>query len=231
MIKNFFKTEWNKLKVMSFRDKRQYIWEYYKLHIIFGGIAIAILGSIINTVFINPPRREYLYIAWAGSFILPAHLEALEERLEVIVSDPERYLVRVTSYAPTENLEMDMALQQRFFAMISVGAIDLYVISSEEHVHGVAEFGLIRPIYDVVDAMAALDPVFHAKMLERLVVITYIDPEGDGEAKITNAMAVSLEGSPLLEATGLWSDGLYVGFVSTSTRHYESAKALREFLR
>lgn len=49
-VSEFCKTEWAKLKPMSFRDKMTYIWEYYKLHIIIGVSLIAMTISIATTI-------------------------------------------------------------------------------------------------------------------------------------------------------------------------------------
>ena len=49
-VSDFCKTEWAKLKPMTFQDKMVYIWEYYKLHIIIGAVLIASTISIATTV-------------------------------------------------------------------------------------------------------------------------------------------------------------------------------------
>lgn len=49
-VSDFCKTEWAKLKPMSFQDKMVYIWEYYKLHIIIGVTLLVMTISIATTV-------------------------------------------------------------------------------------------------------------------------------------------------------------------------------------
>lgn len=60
-IVNFFRTEWEKLKPMSFSDKMVYIWEYYKVHIIIFLTVLISTISIINTVRENRAGGEVVF--------------------------------------------------------------------------------------------------------------------------------------------------------------------------
>ena len=227
-MRNFFRTEADKLKKMNFTDKRQYIWEYYKLHLLFIAVLLFFIGYMINIWFINPPKRDYLYIAWQAHMVAHDQLGALGDRLSVIVENPERYHVRVQSYALTGEPQMDQALITRFFAMMQVGELHAIITTGDEMLAN-AYGGLIKPIYPVMDALAEINPGLHDYISERLITLTFT-PEvsaRDGEAEtVTEVMSIDLNGVPLLDELGFWSEDLYFGLVISSDYYYQLAKAL-----
>ena len=224
MIRRFLAQEGAKLREMNFTEKRQYIWEYYKLQIFITVFCLFFIGSLINHYFINPPKREYLYITWAGDLIYTGPLDRLAERLNVIVENPDRYRVSVRSYALTGEPQMDQALITRFHALISVGDIDALLVT-KEGVVAYAEFGVLSPVHDVMNVLAEIDPGLHRDMEGRLVTITYITDRE--EASITDVMAIDLRDSVLMAELGFFVDDLFLCTIVTSDRHHELAKALQ----
>jgi len=222
MIRKFFATEWAKLKPMNFTDKRQYIWEYYKVQIIIFVLAILAIGYIINTTIINPPKREYLYISWQGVFVLPSHLDELGEKLNVITKDPDREIVAVRSYLLTGDHQIDQALVTRFFATIHIGGLHSAMATSETVV-GLAEEGIIKPVHEVLAQVKILDPDLYDYLSTRVSEITF---ETDSGTYITDKMAISLYEAPLLIELGIPTDDLYLTVIINSTHYYQIAKAL-----
>jgi len=221
-LKHFFTVERAKLKEMTFAEKRDYIWTYYKIQIMATLFLVFMFGSLINTWFINPPKQEYLYIAWLGEFAMPATLDNLAERLSVIVTDPDRETVAVTAYAETGDPQMDMALSARFFGRMQTQALDLVLLDYYE-LNGLASMGAFRPVRDI--AQAGLDnPALYQKITERMVAITYICNVSDAE--ITDMLAISLAGVPLLEEVGLSTDNLFLTMIFNSENTYKAAKAM-----
>lgn len=225
MIKNFFNTELAKMKEMNFTEKRQYIWEYYRAHIIGFGIVAFIVGSLINVWFINPPKDEYLHFAWLYPNLPQAQFTALEQDLSAIVPDPDRQLVAVFSYALTDNPEANMALQTRFFALIQSGSVDALLVQESELV-GVAEQMFLQPVTGLMEYVAARNPELYTKLSQRTTTITY---QVDDEPPVTDIMAISLEGAPLFEYHNFPTQGLQIGMMLNANRFYEMAKAL-EFI-
>ena len=224
MIRKFFAVEGAKLKEMNFTDKRQYIWEYYKLHILFVVIILFLTGNIINNVFINPSKRIYLYIAWQAGFVHSEPLDALGERLSIIPEDQERYEVLVRSYEFTDDPQVDQALAARFHAMLAVGNLHA-TITTREGIAEFAGFGVIRPVTELLAAIRDICPILHNDMADRALHITFTPP--DEESPITDAMAISLNHAPLLTQLGLSTDDLYFALMINCYRFYEAAKALR----
>ena len=226
-MRGTFKEEMAKLGEMSLTEKLQHVWEYYKLQI--GGILLAsiFVGSMINAWFINPPPRTYLYVAIQGFFVNPQNVDHMQERLNEIVPDGSNHQVWVNSYALIhEDPEMLMAVQARFAALISSGELDLFIMNREAF-YSNANGGLLRPAYDFVGPMAETDINLYNELRSRFVSITFTPDEG--HPPITDYMAISLQGSPLLEAAGLRSYGLYLGMVVNSYSFYEVSKALQVF--
>ena len=65
-LREYIRGERAKLKAMTFNEKRLYIWEYYKLHILGLIIVVGVSGAFINNVIINPrfirwARRRFRY--------------------------------------------------------------------------------------------------------------------------------------------------------------------------
>jgi len=221
-MRNFFRTEAAKLKKMNFTDKRQYIWEYYKLQIFFLGLIIFFIGYVINVTLINPPKREYLYISWQAHWAPHEQLSALGDNLSAIVENPERYRVFVQSYVQTGEPQMDQALATRFFAMLQAG--DLHaMVTTREGLAESAEFGLIKPIQPVLAELEALDPILYDYISSRALIITYTMEDGE---TFTDAMGICIGGAPLMDASGIISDNVYISVIINSIRHYELAKAL-----
>jgi len=223
-MRKFFRTEIDKLKKMNFTDKRQYIWEYYKLHLFLIGISLLFIGYLINIWFINPPKRDYVYIAWQAHAVHHEHLTALGERLSVIVEDTERYRVSFNSYVLVGDPQMDQALITRFFAMLQVGEVHA-IITARDEIAASASGGFLGPIYPVLDALAELNSDVHNYVLERVATFTY-SPEG--EEAVTHALGINLDGAPLLEELGFFTNDVYLCLIINSSHYYELAKVLVE---
>ena len=227
MIRRFFKQEFAKLREMTFAEKRWYIWEYYKLQIIVLGFVMLFVGSMINRA-LNPPKQEYLYVAWLAGPAFHEDLENLARRLDIIVSeDPERYEVAVRSYFLTGDPQMDQAIITRFNALLSLGSIHVLLMSYDE-VHINASFGTLGLIYDTMDALRELDRDMYDKLTDRQQAITYrlFDFIQENSPEVTETLVICLQDAPLLTELGFRTDDMYFGIVINANHPYESAKAL-----
>jgi len=227
-MKTKFNEERAKLVEMNKKDKLHYIWEYYKLHISVILITAIVAGGLINVWFINPPNQTYLHIAWQAHFVMPDTLISLEEHLGEIVQDHDSQDVLVHSYIlDPGDPERFMAVQTMLFGSMTAGDLDLFILC-RDGVQANTEGGILRPVYELVDTLAGIDMYVHNEIGNRIVSVTFTPDES--QPPITESMAISLYGSPLLEAVGINSDGLYIGLVANSGRIYEASKALQMFL-
>jgi len=210
MIRNFLKTEWSKLREMNFTDKRQYIWEYYKIHILFIVIGSIAIGSLINIWFINPPRRSHLYIAWQAGLVHTNHLDEMGERLSVIVDNPDRYHVLVNTYILGEDSQINNAMVTRFHALLSVGEVSA-IIATYQGIQEGSDFGLLRPPTGVLAIIREDNPPLYEALLDRLLTITFEEEDG---TYTTDIMAINISGAPLVTDVGIEMDDLYLGLIA-----------------
>jgi len=225
-MKAFLKTEWSKLRLMTFTEKRHYIWEYYKIQIFMFVLFSVATGGLLNTMVFNPQPSHYLYISWIEAGTPERILTALERDLDVIAAEADRHAVRVVSYALTGNSEMDMALQARFAAMLMVGEMDMLIFPAEQ-LEMIAEEWVIAPVHEVLDEVERINPALRLLLDDQARTITFRLAETMDEYEIvTDTMAFSLADSQLLASHGLDAANLYVGIVRNSSRIYASAKAL-----
>jgi len=199
-MKNFTATESAKLRAMTFKEKLQYIWEYYKFHI---SIFVIVVAIILTFIF-SSSRDTYLYSAWFGPHMSQERTYQLGQRLSVIIDTQEHAPIMVTSYLMTGDIESDMALQQRFFAMIQAGMIDM-IFATNEQLVDLASIGIFAPIQNLMEEVQ--DPAFYQQLSDRLHTITFLDLDYVSQ---TETKGISLDGSPLLAELGIPSHDLYL---------------------
>ena len=223
------RAEWAKLEQMDFTEKRQYIWEYYKLHI-FAFVAVSFMvGSLLNTWIFNPPRQEYIYFVWVGPPVTSFMLDDFAEEVgSVIVENPDRYVVRASNYSLEGlNPQMVMGLQTRFVAQLQQRSLDLFLLTKDE-LHGFSSNGFILPIMYFMDEIKEISPAVHNLLAERLVEITFYEEEN--EVTITDYMAASMYGIPFFEKFNIQTDDLYLAVVINSERFERAVRALEVLL-
>ena len=219
-MKGFMATESAKLRAMTFKEKLQYIWEYYKLQIIIFVIVVAI---ILTFIFSNN-RDSYLYSAWFGSHVSREQTYQLGQSLSVIIDEQNYAPIVVTSYLMTGNMESDMAMQQRFFAMIQSGIVDMAFATHDQLVE-LASVGLFIPIQNLIEEVQ--DPAFYQQLSDRLHTITFLDFDYVSQ---TETIGISLEGSPLLAELGIPSHDLYLAVIFNAENLYRIIAALEVLL-
>jgi len=178
-------------------------------------LLIFFTGYTIHAV-LNPPKREYLYIAWLGNPAMFTQLNDLAQDLNVIIEDYERYHVVVTSYASQGNPNEDQAMQARFAGLMSMGNIDI-ILSTREGIEELIDVGWVRPMDDVL--------VYLPNMPDKRFF--WRTPYGGRNPAI---MAINLEGSSVMEAHWLMPEDLFLTLVVNASRPYEVSKALRVIL-
>ncbi|MCL2526932.1 MAG: hypothetical protein FWE42_00840 [Defluviitaleaceae bacterium] len=228
MIRKFFSTEIGKLKKMSFAEKRWYIWAYYKLQIAILVFVIIAIGSLINTRFINPPPRDYLYIAWQASHLPQSQLDQLGESLSIIIDEEllnqrQRYQIGVRSYILTGDPQMDQALITRFHAMIQIGEIDILILPWDE-MRDSAVFGVAKPIDQVMYYLQTLDAGIYRRVAEKAQTIEFTCAFDDID--ITATVGIDLSNNPMLTELGFDTSDMFFSMAVTSDNYYQVAKAL-----
>ncbi len=119
---------------MTWKQKLDHIWEYYRLPIIGIAIGLFVVGSIINTVFINPPKKPYVYLAFVGTYIPDVKLSEFAASLgETLDFDKETLQVDHANFFSVENdPQTNMAMSQKLYAMLAARELDVLICTKAE---------------------------------------------------------------------------------------------------
>ncbi|HHW58297.1 MAG TPA: extracellular solute-binding protein [Clostridia bacterium] len=124
------KKDW--FKNMTVREKVEYIWDYYKVHIIIGILVIYLLGTFTSSVL---NRKEYvLNIAFVGKYMDFDRLnEFSKEVTKELVGDPSgKKQASIDFYrlvkGPNGNFTLDPASTQKLMARMGAQDIDVIIL-------------------------------------------------------------------------------------------------------
>ena len=216
-IKLYFKeqstAEKKKLKDMTLKEKIEYIWEYYKLHITAAVIVVFIAASVINNVM-NPPVPSYAGITFYEVYISDEDNDAIKQVLtEALIENRDEYEIYMHHMVSGGDPQAEMAIVQKLMAMIMVNEIDIIIaerdvfasFAYEEFLADLNRFGVVFPKELVMESQTAENPE--------------LMPYG-----------VSLSGSPLFNALGItqWMD-LYVGVAGNVDKPDHAVNILKFF--
>lgn len=117
-----------KFKSMSPKDKIDYIWEYYKFHILAGLIVIFIIGSLIHSFVTRVDT--YCSLTYYNAYTDEDSFFALQDKLnEIIFPDKNNIAVKF------DDIFTDSALaispNQQFSAKIAAKEVDLAIVSEQ----------------------------------------------------------------------------------------------------
>jgi len=206
-LKERWDTEVTRMREMTFKEKLQHIWEYYKLHLMAVAVILIIIGSIINVWLINPRQKTVLFVAWNAGFAMHEQLTAVADVLaDEIVEDKKRETVEVSLfYAPASDPQSEMANTMRLTAMVAAGAIDVFILDNDM-IAEYTERGLIQPLEEIVAGVRTTNPVLYAEVDERLAYVLHTSEEKNPEGRL---MGVGINNSPLLSELGLNQEELW----------------------
>ena len=222
-MKEKLRAEWKKIQSMQGREKWEYIWGYYKIHIIGVSAALLMTGSIVNDIFINPPPSSVLTIAWMGGFEMEWQLNALRDALyPMVVEDPSSETVHILTFFITgTDPQQDMAQHTRFSAMVAARELDIVI--------GTLEYNEEAEILAL-----GMAPSWFFSDLRPFLAQAGIEPDGvifyEAEEGYPVAFAVPMEGSALFEEVGLFTEGRWLGIVGNTLRDEAVTYAVRALL-
>ena len=119
------------LKNMSKKKKAEYIWEYYKIHIIGILVIIFIVGSLIHSQI---TKVDYIFnLTMIGDMVDENRRIDLEKQLtSIVIKDGEKRKQAIVDIIPsgTEAKKSNQYMQnmQKFIANISVGELDVVIL-------------------------------------------------------------------------------------------------------
>jgi hypothetical protein len=211
-----------KLKTLTFKEKLDHIWEYYKVPIFAFVLLLVIVGSMINAA-LNPRPDVELFIAWNSDRVITDNIEELSLiLLEHLEFNPAEQDV-VISWFPVnpDDPQMQMASIQRMTAMLSIGGIELFVLN-EDQLHSHVINGVVVPLEEMLNSIRAMNPTVYEIISERTVKVTY---EDFYENTVENIMAIDITGAPMLHEIGFGEIDFMISLAvnATFTDHAKQA--------
>jgi hypothetical protein len=202
------------LKSMSRKEKIEYIWDYYKLHIISSIIAIAVIAS-----FIHGQLTRVTYVASVtviGNAVQESKREELERKFtSLLVKEGEERKQALVEVIVTDKPELSYEMMQRFIVRIAAGELDV-VILDKGSFNSFAKQDMFLPLERVSDIN--LDSYKNEKI------------EAIGSTGNKGIFAVSVEGNKILEAMGYDTKNKVMGIIASSNQKDNGIKILKEIL-
>ncbi|SHH79338.1 hypothetical protein [Clostridium grantii] len=119
---------------MTNKQKREYIWDYYKLPIIGGIILISIVVSVVNSM-VNGEIYAFNLTVIGGYLDTEKNAEIGEDITKLLYQGDDRTLASVDYYSlmPDQNnvLQLDYNMAQKFTAKVAAKQIDVIILPEE----------------------------------------------------------------------------------------------------
>ena len=117
------KERFRTFKQLSAKQKLQYIWDYYKIHIIVTVVLICAIFSIVKTV--KHAGSVDLYVAYVNVAVDEDMTNALEDQSGLIISSYRDLLI--TEDPSGENLQYAYASSMKLMSAISAEKLDIII--------------------------------------------------------------------------------------------------------
>lgn len=125
-----------KFKELTKKEKIEHIWEYYKLHIIGGGLAIFMLSSLLFQIFSPQPPEAAVNLVIMGLYNHDDEkLDAFKEEIENIIDNGESGKVEVDTFQVDWSVAspMEVAMNQKLVLMFQAQEIDVMIIEEGKY--------------------------------------------------------------------------------------------------
>ncbi|MBE5918890.1 MAG: hypothetical protein E7272_03510 [Pseudobutyrivibrio ruminis] len=191
------KERFRTFKQLSAKQKLQYIWDYYKIHIIVTVVLICAIFSIVKTV--KHAGSVDLYLAYVNVAVDDAINDDLADRSGLIISSYKDLLI--TEDPSSENLEYAYASSMKLTSALSADRLDVIIGDSYamSYANG-AEY-----LANIEDFVEANNP----QLLDKLKPLFLLDDNGKAYAIDVSALG------PFADAG--YSEPIYLGFIATDS--------------
>ena len=223
-LKEKVRLEVIKLREMTFKEKLEHIWEYYKIYMVSIIIVIFIIFSLLNAWVFNPPLDTVLFISWNRGFVTDEQIDRLKDYLEerLIEEDAREEIIISPFFFVGDDATSVMADIQRTAAMLAAGMIDLF-ITDQELVESFSIVAYIQPLDYILAEIQSKNPEVYSRIEENILTAVFEFEEGIQEEK---AAGIRISGSPLFERLGIFRQELYISLAVTAERTDTAIDAL-----
>lgn len=206
------------LKGMSKKKKAEYIWEYYKLHIIG---TLAVIAIIISLIHGQITKIDYVFnLTLLGNIVDSNKMTSLEKELtSVVVSDGDpkkQATVGNFSIDSTNGGGDPMAGQymQKFIAQMSVGELDVVILDKDMY-----ESFVKQDMFLKLDNISELD----------LASIKSEKLEASGSDNIKAVYAINASDIKKIKDIGFDTKNKVIGIIG-SCKHIDNATLVLKWL-
>jgi hypothetical protein len=208
------------LKSMSNKKKAEYIWDYYKIHIIGTIVIIGILGSLIHSQL---TKVDYVFnLTVIGKLVDSNKKDDLEKQItSLVVSDGAIRKQAIVDIIPPSSSNnpadiMPVEYTQKFTAMLSVGGLDVIVLD--------------KSVFDIFVKQDILLKLDNATGLN-LDSIKNEKIKAIGSDDKSEVYAINAEDIKILKDTGLDTKNKVIGIISTCKQQDKSILVLNWLLK
>lgn len=191
-------------KDLSKKKKFEYIWDYYKLHIIGTILAVLALSSLIYTMFIRIPDTNFCGVAIYGQFLSALNTDKMTADLNKELNLPEHTSVQLQDfYSDSTDVMVEADLNQKFNTYVYALEFHL-LLSNAENTKNFTQVEYTTPITDYLSDEKVNE------LRKKGLVLDAKDPE-TGELK---PYGINLKNSKILKKYNLFqNDTPYISFV------------------
>lgn len=191
-------------KDLSKKKKFEYIWDYYKLHIIGTILAVLALSSLIYTMFIRIPDTNFCGVAIYGQFLSALNTDKMTANLNKELNLPEHTSVQLQDfYSDSTDVMVEANLNQKFNTYVYALEFHL-LLSNAENTKNFTQVEYTTPITDYLSDEKVNE------LRKKGLVLDAKDPE-TGELK---PYGINLKNSKILKKYNLFqNDTPYISFV------------------
>ena len=216
--------EIKKLREMSFKEKLEYIWEYYKFHIIGIAVALLIIGGLMNTWFFNPKPEAALFISWNSGFTTDEQRDELQEFLQELLIEGNENKEVIISYVLMNENDPTLAMVnvQRIVAMVAGGTIDIFILDAERLEENTKN-GFLQPIEGILAEVQKKNAAVYEIIKENTAIELY---ELEEDVFSERIMGINVKSSPLLSELEFIGQELYLSVSITSEKTENIIKTL-----
>lgn len=204
-------------KDLSKKKKLEYIWDYYKLHIIGTILAVLALSSLVCTMFIRVPDTNFCGVAIYGQFLSALNTDKMTADLNEELNLPEHTSVQLQNfYSDSTDVMVEADLNQKFNTYVYALEFHL-LLSNAENTKNFTQVEYTTPITDYLSDEKVNE------LRKKGLVLDAKDPE-TGELK---PYGISLKNSKILKKYNLFqNDTPYISFVPIVDNTENTLKAL-----
>ena len=191
------KERFRTFKQLSSKQKLQYIWDYYKIHIIVTVVLICAIFSIVKTV--KHAGSVDLYVAYVNVAVDDKVTDEFANSSGLIISSYKDLLI--TENPSSENLEYAYASSMKLTSAISADRLDVIIGDS----YAMAYANKAEYLVDIEDFVRANNP----QLLDKLKPLFLLDNNG-------KAYAIDVSGfAPFADAG--YSEPIYLGIIAADS--------------